>query len=174
MRMRENENHSQPKKRDGSLKEKSTLYSRLKAENEIISDEGVVHAIYEDHLGHPTFGIGHLITPKDPEYGLPINTPVSEERVLQVFRSDMEQVERDCIGLYGFVPFNSFPDEVQCILLNMMFNLGYTKLSKFVKMNAAIDRTDWKEAAKEGRDSRWYRQVTNRAERLMSRLEKVS
>ena len=32
---------------------------------------------------------------------------------------------------------------------------------------------DWKLAAIEGRDSRWYKQVTNRAERLMSRLEKV-
>ena len=40
-------------------------------------------------------------------------------------------------------------------------------------MNSAIAESNWKEAAKEGRDSRWYRQVTNRAERLMSRLENV-
>ena len=31
-------------------------------------------------------------------------------------------------------------------------------------MNEALYKRDWKEAAKEGRDSRWYRQVTNRAE----------
>ena len=30
------------------------------------------------------------------------------------------------------------------------------------------------EAAKEGRDSRWYDQVTNRAERLMVRLEHLA
>ena len=47
-------------------------------------------------------------------------------------------------------------------------------LSKFKKMNAALKKEDWKEAAKEGRDSRWYNQVTKRAERLMSRLENVS
>ena len=55
----------------------------------------------------------------------------------------------------------------------MMFNMGRTRLSKFRKHNAALQCGDWNEAAKEGRDSRWYRQVTNRAERLMSRLEKV-
>ena len=41
-------------------------------------------------------------------------------------------------------------------------------------MNAALLDQNWKGAAKEGRDSKWYRQVPNRAERLMSRLENVS
>ena len=40
-------------------------------------------------------------------------------------------------------------------------------------MNAAIAEGDWKTAAVEGRDSRWYNQVRNRAERLMKRLEVV-
>ena len=39
-------------------------------------------------------------------------------------------------------------------------------------MRAALTELNWKQAAVEGRDSRWYRQVTNRAERLMRRLEK--
>ena len=55
----------------------------------------------------------------------------------------------------------------------MMFNMGRPRLSGFKKFNAAIGAVDWKEAAKEGRDSRWYRQVTNRAERLMARLENL-
>ena len=69
--------------------------------------------------------------------------------------------------------FGSFPDEVQQILVNMMFNMGRTRLSKFKKMHAAILKEDWKEAAIEGRDSQWHKQVTNRAERLMVRLENV-
>ena len=40
-------------------------------------------------------------------------------------------------------------------------------------MNKAILEGDWKRAAVEGRDSRWYKQVTNRAERLMGRMENV-
>ena len=55
----------------------------------------------------------------------------------------------------------------------MMFNMGRTRLSKFKKHNAALNMHDWKLAAIEGRDSKWYKQVTNRAERLMSRLENV-
>ena len=55
----------------------------------------------------------------------------------------------------------------------MMFNLGRTRLAKFVRMRSALVSDDWKKAADEGRDSLWYKQVTNRAERLMTRLENV-
>ena len=55
----------------------------------------------------------------------------------------------------------------------MLFNLGRPRLSKFKNMNLAIATKDWKMAAIEGRDSLWYRQVSNRAERLMTRLENV-
>jgi lysozyme len=78
----------------------------------------------------------------------------------------------ECTALYGEDWFN-FPGEVKSILINMMFNLGRTRLGKFKKMNAAIKAGDWEEAAKEGRDSLWYRQVTNRAERLMRRMELI-
>ena len=54
-----------------------------------------------------------------------------------------------------------------------MFNMGRTRLSKFKKMHEAILKGDWAEAAVEGRDSQWHKQVTNRAERLMVRLENV-
>lgn len=36
-----------------------------------------------------------------------------------------------------------------------------------------VTKRKLKAAAVEGRDSVWYKQVTNRAERLMSRLENV-
>ena len=55
----------------------------------------------------------------------------------------------------------------------MMFNMGRPRLSKFMKMNAALEGGLWKRAAAEGRDSLWYRQVRKRAERLMTRLENV-
>jgi hypothetical protein len=55
----------------------------------------------------------------------------------------------------------------------MMFNLGRPRLSKFKNMKKALDNGNWQLAAVEGEDSLWYRQVTNRAERLMTRLENV-
>lgn len=134
-------------------------------------DEGVVHEIYLDHLGLPTFGIGHLVVESDPEHGLPVGTPVSAERVIEAFDHDVNVKIAECKILYP--QWDELPEEVRQILANLMFNVGRPRLSKFVKMNAAIAAGDWKEAAKEGRDSLWYRQVTNRAERLMSRMEQV-
>ena len=52
--------------------------------------------------------------------------------------------------------------------------MGRPRLTMFKNMNAALNLGDWKLAAVEGRDSRWYHQVTNRAERLMSRMENVT
>lgn len=134
-------------------------------------DEGVEYEIYEDHLGYPTFGIGHLITEDDEEFGRPVGTPVAEERVRACFERDVQTAIGECGVLYGEGNFGDFPGEVQEILVNMMFNLGRPRLSKFAKFNAAILEHDWAGAAPEGRDSVWYRQVGNRAERLMARLE---
>jgi hypothetical protein len=55
----------------------------------------------------------------------------------------------------------------------MMFNLGRPRLSKFIKFRQALEAKDWVQASIEGRDSLWYHQVGERAERLMTRLEKV-
>lgn len=145
---------------------KESVYEQLKI------DEGVVYEIYRDHLGYPTFGVGHLITKSDPEYGFPVGTSISEERVTQAFEADLDVSLRECGVLYGH-SWSNFPDEVKEILVNMMFNLGRPRLSKFKKMYGHLEMGDWKNAAIEGRDSRWYRQVGNRAERLMTRLENV-
>jgi len=147
---------------------REAVYEQLKI------DEGVVYGIYNDHLGYPTFGVGHLIVEDDEEYGRPVGTAVTEERVRACFARDLDIAERECFTLYGEGVFRLWPDEVQQVLVNMMFNMGRPRLSKFKKMNEAIAQKDWKRAAVEGRDSRWYRQVTQRAERLMKRLENVA
>ena len=134
-------------------------------------DEGVVYEIYTDHLGYPTFGIGHLITKNDPEFEEPVGTPVSKERVDSVFAIDIKIAEDECCVLYPF--WEELPEEVQEILVNMMFNLGRPRLTKFKKMNASLEMGDSKTAAVEGRDSRWYHQVGSRSERLMTRMENV-
>jgi len=136
-------------------------------------DEGVEYEIYKDHLGYPTFGVGHLVLESDEEHGQEVGTPVSEERVKECFERDLNLAIAECSALYGEGTFAKLPDEVQQILVNMMFNMGRTRLSKFKNFNAAIAEGDWKKAAVEGRDSLWYRQVTNRAERLMERMENV-
>ena len=152
---------------------KDTKLDREAVFEQLKIDEGVVYEIYHDHLGYPTFGVGHLVLESDAEFGLPIGTLVDEDRVKDCFERDLDLAISECNALYEDGIFEDLPDEVQQILVNMMFNMGRTRLSKFKKMHAAILKGDWKEAAVEGRDSRWHKQVTNRAERLMSRLENV-
>jgi len=143
---------------------------------ELAEDEGCKYEIYLDHLGYPTFGIGHLIRVTDPEYKtLSLDTyvgiKVSETRVNEAFETDIEQVLNDCTRLYD--DFYLLPEEVQLIIANMMFNLGYPRLEKFKDMYFNISTRNWQGAANEMVNSKWYRQVTNRAERLVQRMRQV-
>ena len=134
-------------------------------------DEGCVYEIYNDHLGYPTFGIGHLVRESDPENGSPLGTEISEDRVNEAFDADIEIVLSDCNILYP--DFEDLPEEAQQIIANMMFNLGRPRLSKFVGMKRGVDEKDWNSAADEMVDSRWYRQVGARAERLVNRMREI-
>ena len=143
---------------------------QLRKELEV--DEGVKYEIYNDHLGYPTFGIGHLVRDTDPEAGAAVGTPVTEDRVIEAFNEDVETVLSDCAILYD--DFDDLPEEAQLIIANMMFNLGRPRLSKFKGMKAGVDARDWKKAADEMVDSAWYRQVPNRAGRLVARMKALA
>ena len=143
---------------------------QLRKELEV--DEGVKYEIYNDHLGYPTFGLGHLVRDTDPEAGAALGTPVSEDRVIEAFNKDVESVLNDCTILYG--DFSKLPEEAQLIIANMMFNLGRPRLSKFKGMKAGVDAKDWNKAADEMVDSAWYRQVPNRAGRLVERMRALA
>ena len=142
-----------------------------KLREEIAYDEGSVNEIYLDHLGLPTFGIGHLVIDSDPESGQPVGTPVSEDRCNEAFDNDVQTVINDCNILYP--DFDELPEEVQRIIANMMFNMGRPRLSKFKGMKRGVDAKDWNSAADEMVDSNWYRQVTKRADRLVARMRAV-
>ena len=143
---------------------------QLRKELEV--DEGVKYEIYNDHLGYPTFGIGHLVRDTDPEAGAALGTPISEDRVIEAFNEDVETVLGDCAILYD--DFDELPEEAQLIIANMMFNLGRPRLSKFKGMKAGVDSRDWNKAADEMIDSAWYRQVPNRAGRLVKRMRALA
>ena len=98
-----------------------------KLREELAEDEGCKYEIYLDHLGLPTFGIGHLITKDDPEYGKDVGTVIEQSRVQSAFNLDIAVTIEDCHRLYK--DFTDLPEEVQLILANMMFNLGYPRLS---------------------------------------------
>jgi len=135
-------------------------------------DEGVVYEVYLDHLNYPTFGVGHLIKESDGEFGAKVGTQVSPERVAEAFEADLDTAISECVVLYGEA-WETFPGEVQEVLVNMLFNLGRPRLTKFKNFNSKLLEGDYAGAAPEGLDSLWARQVGPRANRLMERLEAV-
>ena len=139
---------------------------------ELKRDEGVKNEVYLDHLGLPTCGIGHLITEWDTEYNAEVGTPVSEERDNELFEKDLATTIDECRLIYN--DFDVLPVKVQHIVANMMFNMGRPRLSRFHKMKKAIDNRDWYEAAYEMTDSKWAKQVPNRAMRLVQEMKTVS
>jgi lysozyme len=134
-------------------------------------DEGIKHEVYLDHLGLKTCGIGHLCLDGEPEFSMEVGEEISDERVNELFEKDVEIVLGDCRKLYPY--FDELPEEAQQIIANMMFNMGLPRLSKFKMMKAAVDQKNFREAANQMKNSKWYVQVKNRADRLVNRMEGI-
>ena len=102
-------------------------------------EEGNKDHIYADKNGVLHFGIGHRIIEKDPEHGKPEDTPVSEERIEEAFKKDVNQALKD-VGTWldqcedGPKDCNKLPKEVKQILASMLFQIGLTKMNKFIKL----------------------------------------
>ena len=142
---------------------------RQRLMDEIKRHEGEVLEIYEDSLGYLTFGVGHLIKDSDDEHGLPVGTPVSQERVDDVYDYDFDKHLDETIHLFeskGGEDFYALPENIQHVLVNMTFNLGGTRFSKFNNMWKGVVSCDWEKVAVEMEDSRWFRQVGRRSVEL--------
>jgi len=137
--------------------------------------EGEVLKIYEDSLGYKTLGIGHLCQPQDPEYTWEVGTPVTQEVVDLYFTDDFNKHYQEAAHIYGSIPsFNRLPTTIQHVLVNMCFNLGGTRLSKFKNMLKACKEGNWKQMAVEMEDSRWFNQVGGRSRELQMMVIGVS
>ena len=140
-------------------------------QDEIANDEGVVYETYHCSLGHLTGGIGHLITEWDEDiYSGPVGTAIPTEQVNDWFAKDIETTIKDCNLLFS--QFNNLPEDIQHVLANMCFQLGRPRLSKFKNMIAAVEDLDWERMADEMEDSNWYKQTPNRADRLITRVDR--
>jgi len=144
----------------------------IKLQDEIANDEGIKYETYHCSLGHLTGGIGHLITEWDEEfYDKPIGIKVPNEQVNDWFEKDIKVTISDCKIIFD--NFDNLPEEAQLVIANMCFQLGRPRLSKFKNFIAAVKDEDWQRAGDEMQDSRWYKQTTNRADRLIARITKL-
>jgi hypothetical protein len=77
----------------------------------LVQDEGMVLAVYLDHLGFSTAGCGHFLQEQDPERGWPVGMAISQERADQWLEKDMKQCVSDAHWLQP--DFDSFPVPAQ-------------------------------------------------------------
>ena len=126
--------------------------------------EGFVNKIYLDSLGKATIGYGHLITPNDNfEEGV----EYSKELLDEVFNRDFLIAKRDADELLQDI---SIVENAHGIIIEMVFQLGKTGVSKFKKMFTALSVEDYNEAANQMLDSQWRKQTPKRCEELAEQM----
>jgi len=140
-----------------------------KLQEQIMFEEGVKYEIYNDHLGYKTFGVGHLVRASDPENDMEVGTKVSKMRVAECFEADLYVAIND---MEKFTEGMEIDDNIKECVTEMVFQLGLPRLNKFIKFKQALLDGDIKSAQAEMKNSLWYRQTTNRAERLIEKLGK--
>lgn len=137
--------------------------------------EGYRKKIYSDSLGIPTIGIGFNMTRPDAkrlikEIGGNYNNlllgkeELSDEQVLTLFKINIKTAYSDA---KRYLPqFDSLPRNIKLAVLDMSFNLGYPRLSKFVNTKKYIENGDYRLAGEEILKSKWATQVKNRVSSL--------
>ena len=142
---------------------------KLRKELEI--DEGRRDSVYLCSMEKRTVGIGHLITADDPEWTMEVGDLISDERINEMFESDITVTIDDCRII--FRDFDGFPEQAQLCLANMCFQLGRPTLSRFVNSIGYANEHMWGELSQEILDSRWAKQTPNRAKRISDRLSLI-
>ncbi len=122
----------------------------------LIRHEGCKLEPYYDSEGIQTIGVGRNLTRKPA---------ISYPEAMLMLDNDIEGAEQDLANAYPWLV--SKDDGVRHdVLVNMVFNLGIYRFKGFKKMIAAYEVDDYITAAKEMLDSKWARQVGQRANEL--------
>jgi lysozyme len=100
------------------------------------------------------------------------STGISEKEALFMLQADIEKAAVTLYGIFTFDEIESWHYEVHIALTDMVFNLGGRGFKRFKKMIKAIKSNDFKSAAREMLDSRYAKQVPNRAIRNAKQLLK--
>lgn len=122
--------------------------------------EGVRSHPYDCPAGYLTIGVGRNIS----ETGLGL----SDDEIEYLLRNDIERCYQELDRFSWFMDLDTVRQEA---LVNMCFNLGFTRLIKFTKMMGAMAEGKFSLAAAEALDSKWARQVGQRAKDIAHMLE---
>jgi lysozyme len=119
----------------------------------------------EEH-GRPwTVGVGFAV-------GITPDHRMTKEQALRKLDEKIGTYSGD---LQRLIPdITEHPFVVQTVFLNLIFNLGIERLSKFKNTLAFLNKRDYQAVADNLEKSLWYRQVGTRAVELVERLRTLS
>ena len=126
---------------------------------------------YDDTNGKPIFALetGGKIT-----IGIGRNLcdrGLTEEEIYYLFNNDVDEAYKDARRLLGKEVFDALTLRRQAVMLNMAFNLGFTRLAGFVNTVQAVREGRYADAARGMRLSKWAQQVGMRAVQLIEMME---
>jgi lysozyme len=123
--------------------------------------EGLRLFPYKDTVGKLTIGIGRNL----------IDRGITREEALMMLENDIkyftEQLSKELPW------FDSKPDNVKLVLIDMAFNLGIYGLLNFKNTLGHIERGEYKEASVDMLNSLWAKQVGIRAIELANMLRET-
>ena len=128
--------------------------------------EGYRNKVYLDTLGKRTVGVGHLCVEDFWED----NKEYEEKFLMTILEHDLQTAikgAKDLMAEYGCMDIDEVAEE---IIIEMIFQLGKTGVSKFRNMWKALSALDYSTAASEMLDSRWAKQTPNRAQAMSSEM----
>ena len=123
--------------------------------------EGYRNKVYLDTLNKRTVGVGHLCVEDFWEEGKEYDEDFLMGILEKDLQSAIDQADDMCSNL-------TISDDAKIIIIEMIFQLGGTGVSKFRKMWQALqqDPPDYAEASVQMLDSRWAKQTPNRAQEM--------
>jgi len=119
--------------------------------------EGFSGNVYQCTGGKTTIGYGRNLD----------DNPLTDNEASYLLNNDVNKIT-DILSKE--IPWNMINPARQAVLVNMSFNLGISGLYKFKKMFKAIDAGFYEKAAREMLDSKWSKQVGNRAIELSEQM----
>ena len=134
--------------------------------------EGCRDEVYLDSLGKATIAIGHLVQPHERDRYKP-GVKISADEIEDLFLIDLNRACAGAEELIGqlYRGDKRLPQTIEHVIVEMVFQLGKTGVSKFRKFWKALSDGDKKEAAAQMVDSRWHSQTPIRCKELASLVE---
>ena len=130
--------------------------------------EGFRDTVYSDSLGFATIGYGHLVLPSD-NFVEGVTYP--KEVLEEVFDNDFKIAVDSARDLLKDIEHNYI---IFGVLVEMCFQLGKPKVSKFNKMFIALKEKDLDKASAEMINSRWHKQTPKRCESLANIIKNAN